>query len=277
MELAPSGAAPPKLIRKCPFGNSLIGFGKDPWRQSRAVSPKRISSQVGNGYRRSRRSRAELKRIQYLHSALRSHPRRGGRRNTWCNSCWQRPRGKGLVGVEELGAVGELEDAAHVVGGAGFHSSDEKADGAAKLRSWLGPSGEAVGGVEAKLDADVGAGGGGDRVLGDLNVVGIGELAGGDDIDGGGGGLGGVGLAGGGDGDDQAGRAWWRGVIAGGVDGAGGSGGAGTGVGGGSERPGNASGIAGGGEGQSLADGNGGCLRGQGNGNGDGDWRCRIR
>ena len=47
-----------------------------------------------------------------------------------------------------------------MVGSALLHAGDEEADGGRREGVGLGPSGEAIGGVEAKLDADVGGDGG---------------------------------------------------------------------------------------------------------------------
>ena len=162
--------------------------------------------------------------------------------------------------------------AAHVVGSGLLHASDVEADGAAESGIGLGPSVEAVGGVEAKLDADVGGRGRSDGVLGDLDVVGGGEGAGGDDVDGGGGGLGGVGLAGGGDGDVKAGRAARAGVVAAGVDRAGrGNDGRAAEERCSNDGPGDAGGIAGGGERDGLADAH--CGNGRSESKGDGGIR----
>ena len=68
-------------------------------------------------------------------------------------------------------------------------------------------------------------------VLGDLDVVGGGEGAGGDDVDGDGGGVDRVGHAGGLDAGGEALSASRSSVVAGSVDGAGGGGGAGDGPG----------------------------------------------
>jgi len=123
-----------------------------------------------------------------------------------------------LVGVVEGGAVGEGDYATHVVGSGLLHAGDEEADGAAESGIGLSPSVEAVGGVEAKLDTDVGGRGWGDGVLGDLDVIGGGEGAKSDNVDGGGGGFGGISLAGGGNGGVKAGSAAWAGVVAARVD-----------------------------------------------------------
>src|SRR5262249_44273865 len=130
--------------------------------------------------------------------------------------------GEGLVGIEELGAVSELDDAAQVIGGGRFHAGDEEANGVAVGRGWLSPGREAVSGVEAELDADVSRSGRRDIVLSHLDVVGRRDGAGGDHVDRGGGGFLAVGVAGGSDGGDEALRAGRRGVVAVGVHGTGG-------------------------------------------------------
>jgi hypothetical protein len=70
-----------------------------------------------------------------------------------------------------LGAVGELDHAAHVVQTL-FHAGHVEADGAAKLASWLRPGGEPIGSVKAKLRADISGGRWRDRILGHLHVLG---------------------------------------------------------------------------------------------------------
>ena len=87
--------------------------------------------------------------------------------------------GEGEVGVGEGGAVGELDEALHVVGSGLLHAGDVEGEGGGEVRGGgLGPGVEAVGGGEAELDA----GGGGrresDGVLGDLDVVGVGKVPG---------------------------------------------------------------------------------------------------
>jgi len=156
-----------------------------------------------------------------------------------------------------------------VVGGGLLHAGDEEADGTAEGGIGLGPSVEAVGGVEAKLDADVGWRGWSDGVLGDLDVIGGGEGAGSDDVDGGRGELGGVGLAGGGDGDVKAGRAAGAGVVAAGVDRAGrGDDGRAAEKRRADDGPGDAGGIARGRERDGLADTHGGDWRSESKGDG---------
>ena len=156
-----------------------------------------------------------------------------------------------------------------MVGSGLLHAGDVEADGTAESGIGLGPSVEAVGGVEAKLDADVGGRGRSDGVLGDLDVVGVGEGAGSDDVDGGGGGFGGVGLAGGGDGGVEAEHIAGAGVVAAGVDGAGrGERSCAAQEGRASDGPSDAGGIAGGYERDGLADADGGDWRSEGEGDG---------
>ena len=173
---------------------------------------------------------ADIDQIQQLHTALGRHTSRCRGGDARHQVSWQRAGGKGLVGVIELGAVGELDHAAHVVEGALFHAGHVEADGTAELASWLRPGGEPIGSVEAKLHADIGGGRRRDRILGHLHVLGRGKHARGDDIDRRSGGFGGIGFARRGDHDEQALRTRGRSVIAGGIDGASRGGSSGGGV-----------------------------------------------
>lgn len=93
-----------------------------------------------------------------------------------------------------------------------------EADSASELPSWLGPGGKAISRVCAKLDADIGGGRRGDDELGDLDVVGGGDLPRSNHVHRRAGGFSGIGFARRSDRYDEALRARWSGVIAGGID-----------------------------------------------------------